>query len=56
MLSRQVVGVTTAAWCRVAREPAAVAECLDAVWPALPHALALIAGDTRHPEPQTPNA
>jgi molybdopterin adenylyltransferase len=49
MLSRQVVGVT--AHCLVLSlpgSPAAVAECLDAVWPALPHALALISGDTRH--------
>jgi molybdenum cofactor synthesis domain-containing protein len=50
MLSRQVVGVTQ--HCLVLSlpgSPAAVAECLDAVWPALPHALALISGDTRHP-------
>jgi molybdopterin adenylyltransferase len=53
MLSRQVVGVMTK--CLVLAlpgSPTAVAECLDAVWPALPHALALISGDTRHPEPQ----
>ena len=51
MLSRQVVGVMTK--CLVMAlpgSPTAVAECLDAVWPALPHALALISGDTRHPE------
>jgi molybdopterin adenylyltransferase len=49
MLSRQVVGVIAA--CLVLSlpgSPTAVAECLDAVWPALPHALALISGDTRH--------
>jgi molybdopterin adenylyltransferase len=51
MLSRQVVGVL--GHCLVLSlpgSPAAVAECLDAVWPALPHALALVSGDTRHPE------
>ena len=49
MLSRQVVGVTSD--CLVLSlpgSPTAVAESLDAVWPALPHALALISGDTRH--------
>jgi molybdopterin adenylyltransferase len=52
MLSRQVVGVT--GHCLVMSlpgSPNAVAECLDAVWPALPHALALVSGDTRHPDP-----
>jgi molybdopterin adenylyltransferase len=51
MLSRQVVGVIDG--CLVLSlpgNPRAVAECLDAVWPALPHALDLLAGDTRHPE------
>jgi molybdenum cofactor synthesis domain-containing protein len=51
MLSRQVVGVMTK--CLVMTlpgSPTAVAECLDAVWPALPHALTLISGDTRHLE------
>jgi len=55
MLSRQVVGVSGG--CLVLSlpgSPAAVAECLDAVWPALPHALALIAGNTRHPEHAAP--
>jgi molybdopterin adenylyltransferase len=56
MLSRQVVGVI--GHCLVLSlpgSPNAVAECLDAVWPALPHALALVSGDTRHPDP-TPAA
>ena len=51
MLSRQVVGVIDG--CLVLSlpgSPRAVAECLDAVWPALPHALTLLAGDTRHAE------
>src|ERR1700730_18122294 len=54
MLSRQVVGVMGR--CLVLSlpgSPNAVAECLDAVWPALPHALALVSGDTR-PDPVTP--
>ena len=55
MLSRQVVGVMTK--CLVMTlpgSPTAVAECLDAVWAALPHALALIAGDTRHSQQPDP--
>jgi molybdopterin adenylyltransferase len=55
MLSRQVVGITAA--CLVLSlpgSPTAVAECLDAVWPALPHALALISGNTRHADPAGP--
>jgi molybdenum cofactor synthesis domain-containing protein len=55
MLSRQVVGVTSD--CLVLSlpgSPAAVAECLDAVWPALPHALALISGNTRHATESSP--
>jgi molybdopterin adenylyltransferase len=55
MLSRQVVGVTSN--CLVLSlpgSPAAVAECLDAVWPALPHALALLSGDTRHAAESSP--
>ncbi|MHB8489012.1 MAG: MogA/MoaB family molybdenum cofactor biosynthesis protein [Candidatus Dormibacteria bacterium] len=55
MLSRQVAGVTGK--CLVLSlpgSPTAVAECLDAVWPALPHALALISGNTRHPEATSP--
>ncbi|MGA7988177.1 MAG: MogA/MoaB family molybdenum cofactor biosynthesis protein [Candidatus Dormiibacterota bacterium] len=57
MLSRQVVGVI--AKCLVLSvpgSPRAVAECLDAVWPALPHALDLIAGDTIHPAEQAATA
>jgi molybdenum cofactor synthesis domain-containing protein len=48
MLSRQVVGVRGG--CLVLAlpgSPKAVAECLDAVWQALPHALRLLAGE-RH--------
>jgi molybdopterin adenylyltransferase len=48
MLSRQVVGVRGG--CLVLAlpgSPKAVAECLDAVWEALPHALRLLAGE-RH--------
>jgi molybdenum cofactor synthesis domain-containing protein len=51
MLSRQVAGVIGS--CLVLSlpgSPRAVAECLDAVWPALPHALDLLAGATRHAE------
>jgi molybdenum cofactor synthesis domain-containing protein len=46
MLSRQVVGVRGG--CLVLSlpgSPRAVAECLDAVWEALPHALRLLAGE-----------
>jgi molybdenum cofactor synthesis domain-containing protein len=55
MLSRQVVGVMEG--CLVLSlpgSPRAVAECLDAVWPALSHALDLLAGDTRHAEVEPP--
>jgi molybdopterin adenylyltransferase len=55
MLSRQVVGIVSG--CLVLSlpgSPTAVAECLDAVWPALPHALALISGDTRHAAKSSP--
>lgn len=49
MLSRQVVGVANG--CLVMSlpgSPRAAGECLDAVWPALPHALALLRGETGH--------
>jgi molybdopterin adenylyltransferase len=49
MLSRQVAGV--AGRCLVLSlpgHPRAVAESLDAVWAALPHALELLQGNTRH--------
>ncbi|HVC05562.1 MAG TPA: MogA/MoaB family molybdenum cofactor biosynthesis protein [Candidatus Acidoferrales bacterium] len=55
MLSRQVVGVIDG--CLVLSlpgNPRAVAECLDAVWPALPHALNLLAGNTRHHDVEPP--
>jgi molybdenum cofactor synthesis domain-containing protein len=55
MLSRQVVGVFDG--CLVLSlpgNPRAVAECLDAVWPALPHALNLLAGNTRHHDVEPP--
>jgi molybdopterin adenylyltransferase len=55
MLSRQVVGVMGA--CLVLSlpgSPRAVAECLDAVWAALPHALNLLAGATTHGDPAPP--
>ena len=49
MLSRQVVGV--AHGCLVIAlpgSPRAVGECIDTIWAALPHALALLRGDTAH--------
>jgi molybdopterin adenylyltransferase len=49
MLSRQVAGVIDGTLIlSLPGNPRAVAECLDAVWAALPHALALLHGDTRH--------
>jgi molybdenum cofactor synthesis domain-containing protein len=55
MLSRQVVGVLgNCLVLALPGSPAAVAECLDAVWPALPHALAVLSGNTRHPDPASP--
>ena len=55
MLSRQVVGVMGG--CLVLSlpgSPRAVAECLDAVWAALPHALNLLAGATGHSDEAAP--
>jgi molybdenum cofactor synthesis domain-containing protein len=52
MLSRQIAGVRGG--CLVLclpGSPRAVAECLDAVWDAIPHALRLIAGDRPNHEP-----
>lgn len=50
MLSRQVAGVIDGRLVlALPGGPRAVAECLGAVWPALPHALAVLRGDTSHP-------
>lgn len=49
MLSRQIVGVAQS--CLVIAlpgSPHAVGECLDTIWAALPHALALLRGETAH--------
>ena len=49
MLSRQVAGVIGRTLIlSLPGNPRAVGECLDAVWAALPHALTLLHGDTRH--------
>lgn len=49
MLSRQVAGtVGSTLILALPGSPRAVEECLDVVWPVLPHALALLAGKTRH--------
>lgn len=55
MLSRQLVGV--AGRCLVVSlpgSPRAVAQSLDSVWAALPHALQLLRGDTVH-QPRPPS-
>jgi molybdopterin adenylyltransferase len=52
MLSRQVVGVLNRRLVvSLPGNPRAVAECLDSILPALPHALALLQGDTAHYPP-----
>lgn len=49
MLSRQVVGVARGTLVLALPGSARAArECLDAIWPALPHALQLLRGDTAH--------
>lgn len=49
MLSRQVAGVAHGRLViALPGSPRAVAECLDAVWDALPHALQLLRADTAH--------
>jgi molybdenum cofactor synthesis domain-containing protein len=58
MLSRQIAGVRGGCLVLVLPgSPRAVAECLDAVWPALPHALRLLAGqrDPHQAPPGTPS-
>jgi molybdopterin adenylyltransferase len=56
MLSRQVAGVMRGKLIlSLPGNPRAVAECLDAVLAALPHALALLKGDTRHSGDGTPH-
>lgn len=55
MLSRQVAGVMRGMLIlSLPGSPRAVAECLDAVWAALPHALAVLQGDTGHSGDGTP--
>jgi molybdenum cofactor synthesis domain-containing protein len=57
MLSRQVVGV--AGHCLVISlpgSPRAVAQSLDSIWAALPHALALLRGDTAHHPEKSPTS
>jgi molybdenum cofactor synthesis domain-containing protein len=49
MISRQLVGVVRGRLVlALPGNPRAVAESLDAVWEALPHALGLLRGETRH--------
>jgi len=50
MLSRQLAGVAGGSLVlALPGSPRAVGESLDAVWEALPHALTLLRGETRHP-------
>jgi molybdenum cofactor synthesis domain-containing protein len=57
MLSRQVVGVADRRLVMaLPGNPRAVAECLDAVWPALPHALELLRVSARHHHQPPPPA
>ena len=50
MLSRQVVGVAQGRLIiSLPGSPRAVSECIDSIWAALPHALALLRGDSGHP-------
>lgn len=52
MLSRQVVGVTQGRLViALPGSPRAVGECIDTIWAALPHALALLRGETAHRAP-----
>ncbi len=44
MLSRQLAGVRDRTLIQLPGSPGACQNCLDAVWPALPHALALLTG------------
>ena len=49
MLSRQVVGVANGSLViALPGSPRAVSECIDTIWVALPHALALLRGETAH--------
>ena len=49
MLSRQVVGVAQGRLViALPGSPRAVGECIDTIWAALPHALALLRGETAH--------
>lgn len=49
MLSRQVVGVARGRLViALPGSPRAVGECIDTIWAALPHALALLRGETAH--------
>jgi len=56
MLSRQVVGVSQGRLViALPGSPRAVDQGLTAIWRALPHALALLAGDTAHGETSPPD-